>query len=123
MSTSEDPNVTTAQEPEPEAEAEQEQEQQSEEWETMARAWLCSFPEAKEVSMAEVEAWIDSNLASLPEGLRSMPRPDLSNRLISFQNCIRLPNQVPTSSTFSSDFVSSNHTGGSFFSLSICYGV
>ncbi|ESW09909.1 hypothetical protein PHAVU_009G166500 [Phaseolus vulgaris] len=103
MSTSEDPNVTTAQEPElePEAEAEaeaeaeleQEQDQQSEEWETMARAWLCSFPEAKEVSMAEVEAWIDSNLASLPEGLRSMPRPDLSNRLISFQNCIRLPNQ------------------------------
>ncbi|CAJ1975049.1 unnamed protein product [Sphenostylis stenocarpa] len=91
MSTSEDANASTAQEQEPEAE--QEQDQQSEEWETMARAWLCSFPEAKEVSITEVEAWIDSNLASLPEGLRSMPRPDLSHRLISFQNCIRLPNQ------------------------------
>ncbi|XP_006581866.1 uncharacterized protein LOC114416178 isoform X1 [Glycine soja] len=86
MSNSGDANVTTE---EQEAEAEQ----QSEEWETMARAWLCSFPEPKEVSMAEVEAWIDSNLASLPEGLRSMPRPDLCHRLISFQNCMRLPNQ------------------------------
>ncbi|KAL2347042.1 hypothetical protein Fmac_001042 [Flemingia macrophylla] len=72
---------------------EEEEEQQSEEWATMARAWLCSFPEAKEVSMGEVEAWIESNLASLPEGLRSMPRPDLCHRLISFQNCMRLPNQ------------------------------
>ncbi|KAK7302240.1 hypothetical protein RJT34_13125 [Clitoria ternatea] len=68
------------------------EEEQSEEWETMARAWLCSFPEAKEVTMAEVESWIDSNLSSLPEGLRSMPRPDLCLRLISFQNCMRLPN-------------------------------
>ncbi|XP_027338591.1 uncharacterized protein LOC113852498 [Abrus precatorius] len=74
-------------------EQEQEQNEQSEEWETMARAWLCSFPEAKEVSMGEVEAWIESNLSSLPEGLRSMPRPDLCLRLISFQNCMRLPNQ------------------------------
>ncbi|RDX69296.1 hypothetical protein CR513_51610 [Mucuna pruriens] len=86
MSNSGEANVTAQEE-------EQEQEQQSEEWETMARAWLCSFPEAKEVSMAEVEAWIDSNLASLPEGLRSMPRPDLCLRLISFQNCMRLPSQ------------------------------
>ncbi|XP_020212394.1 uncharacterized protein LOC109796943 [Cajanus cajan] len=92
MSNSGDANVRAQlqeQEPEPEPEPEQ----QSEEWATMARAWLCSFPEAKEVAMAEVEAWIDSNLASLPEGLRSMPRPDLCNRLISFQNCMRLPNQ------------------------------
>ncbi|KAI4343615.1 hypothetical protein L6164_010946 [Bauhinia variegata] len=66
---------------------------QSQEWETMAQAWLCSFPEAKEVSMAEVEAWIDSNHGSLPEGLKSMPRSDLCQRLISIQNCMRLPNQ------------------------------
>ncbi|XP_057424289.1 uncharacterized protein LOC130717903 [Lotus japonicus] len=71
----------------------QDQEQEEEEWETMARAWLSSFPEAKEVSMPEVEAWIDSNLSSIPEGLRSMPRPDLCLRLISIQNCMRLPNQ------------------------------
>lgn len=66
----------------------------SEEWETMARAWLCSFPEAKAVSMAEVEAWIDSNFDSLPEGIKSMPRSELCQRLISIQNCMRLPNQV-----------------------------
>ncbi|AES73071.2 hypothetical protein MtrunA17_Chr3g0132271 [Medicago truncatula] len=70
--------------------AAQEQEQ---EWATMAQAWLCSFPEPKEVTMAEVEAWIDSNLSSLPEGIQSMPRPDLCHRLISIQNCMRLPNQ------------------------------
>lgn len=69
--------------------------QLSEEWETMARAWLCSFPEAKAVSMDEVEAWIDSNLDSLPEGIKSMPRSDLCQRLIAIQNCMRLPSQVP----------------------------
>lgn len=66
----------------------------SQEWETMARAWLCSFPEAKAVSMAEVEAWIDSNFDSLPEGIKSMPRSELCQRLISIQNCMRLPDQV-----------------------------
>ncbi|PQQ17388.1 uncharacterized protein Pyn_06720 [Prunus yedoensis var. nudiflora] len=67
--------------------------EQSQEWETMARAWLCSFPEAKAVSMDEVEAWIDSNFDFIPEGIKSMPRPDLCQRLISIQNCMRLPNQ------------------------------
>ncbi|KAJ7945707.1 Ribonucleoside-diphosphate reductase subunit beta [Quillaja saponaria] len=66
---------------------------QTEEWETMARAWLCSFPEAKEVSMTDVEAWIDLNLSSLPEGIQSMPRSELCQRLISIQNLMRLPNQ------------------------------
>ncbi|KAE9587445.1 hypothetical protein Lalb_Chr23g0273701 [Lupinus albus] len=61
------------------------------EWETMARAWICSFPEAKEVTMPEVEAWINSNLASLPEGLRSVPRPVICAGLISVQNRIRFP--------------------------------
>ncbi|XP_045825922.1 uncharacterized protein LOC123918033 [Trifolium pratense] len=79
MSNSGDANATS-----------QEQEQ---EWATMAQAWLISFPEPKEVSMAEVEAWIDSNLSSLPEGIQSMPRSDLCLRLISIQNCMRLPNQ------------------------------
>ncbi|XP_015882174.2 uncharacterized protein LOC107418020 [Ziziphus jujuba] len=65
----------------------------SQEWETMARAWLCSFPEAKAVSMAEVEAWLDSNLDSLPEGIQSMPRSELCQRFIAIQNCMRLPNQ------------------------------
>lgn len=68
------------------------------EWETMARAWVCSFPEPKAVSMAEVEAWIDFNLDSLPEGIRSMTRSELCQRLISIQN-MRLPTQVLNSST------------------------
>lgn len=76
-----------------ENENENENDDLSHEWETMARAWLCSFPEAKAVSMAEVESWIDSNLDSLPDGIKSMPRSDLSLRLISIQN-MRLPNQV-----------------------------
>lgn len=67
---------------------------QSQEWEIMARAWLCSFPEAKAGSMEEVEAWIDSNHASLPGNLKSMPRSDLCQRLISIQNLMRLSTQV-----------------------------
>ncbi|MED6206915.1 hypothetical protein PIB30_031025 [Stylosanthes scabra] len=74
---------------------EQNNDQSQQEWETMARAWLSSFAEAKEVTMPEVEAWLDANLASLPEGLRSMPRSDLCQRLISIQNCMRLPSQGP----------------------------
>ncbi|XP_059443009.1 uncharacterized protein LOC132175173 [Corylus avellana] len=77
--------------------------QQSQEWETMARAWLCSFPEAKAVSMDEVEAWIDANHGSLPEGIRSMPRADLCQRLISIQNCMRLPFQEKEASQFDSE--------------------
>ncbi|OIW17258.1 hypothetical protein TanjilG_22370 [Lupinus angustifolius] len=61
------------------------------EWETMARAWIGSFPEAKEVTMPEIEAWVNSNLASLPEGLRSAPRSDICVGLISVQNRIRFP--------------------------------
>jgi len=77
---------------------EQSEQQQTQEWETMARAWLLSFPEAKAVSMDEVEAWIDSNHHSLPEGIRSMPRSDVCQRLISIQK-MRLPTQVGTKST------------------------
>ncbi|CAN6713606.1 unnamed protein product [Malus baccata var. baccata] len=68
-------------------------EQSSQEWETMARAWLCSFPEAKAVSMDEVETWIDSNFDFIPQGIKSMPRADLCHRLIAIQNCMRLPSQ------------------------------
>lgn len=71
----------------------------SQEWETMARAWLCSFPEARAGSMEEVEAWIDSNHASLPGNLKSMPRSDLCQRLISIQNLMRLSNQVHSTSS------------------------
>ncbi|WCJ32497.1 hypothetical protein M5689_013917 [Euphorbia peplus] len=66
---------------------------QSQAWETMARAWLSAFPEAKAVSNSQVESWIDTNLSSLPSDLQSMPRPDLIDRLLAIQNFMRLPTQ------------------------------
>ncbi|KAJ4712577.1 Ribonucleoside-diphosphate reductase subunit beta [Melia azedarach] len=71
----------------------QQQRDQSQEWETMARAWLSAFPEAKAVSESQVEAWIDSNYSSLPADLQSMPRSELIDRLLSIQNYMKLPNQ------------------------------
>lgn len=70
------------------------QRDQSQEWETMARAWLSAFPEAKAVSSSQVDAWIDSNYSSLPADLQSMPRSELIDRLLSIQNYMKLPNQV-----------------------------
>ncbi|XP_031253573.1 uncharacterized protein LOC116111535 [Pistacia vera] len=66
---------------------------QSQEWETMARAWLSAFPEGKAVNVNQVEAWIDSNYSSLPADLLSMPRSDLIDRLLSIQNYMKLPIQ------------------------------
>ncbi|KAJ8772307.1 hypothetical protein K2173_027484 [Erythroxylum novogranatense] len=67
---------------------------QAQEWETMARAWLSAFPEAKAVNTTEIDSWIDSNFGSLPSGLQSMPRSDIIDRLFSLQNYMRLPNQL-----------------------------
>lgn len=64
--------------------------QQAQEWETMARAWLSAFPEAKAVSVSEVEAWIDSNHGSLPAGLQSMPRSELIDKFLAIQNYMRM---------------------------------
>ncbi|XP_050235685.1 uncharacterized protein LOC126685773 isoform X2 [Mercurialis annua] len=68
--------------------------QSSQEWETMARAWLTAFPEPKTVSTTAVESWIDSNRGYLPADLQSMPRSDLIDRLLAIQNYMRLPNQA-----------------------------
>ncbi|GLT75260.1 hypothetical protein SLA2020_469960 [Shorea laevis] len=67
--------------------------QQSQEWETMARAWLCAFPEAKAVSVSQVEAWVDSNHSSLPVSLQSMPRSELIEKFLSIQNYMRMPSE------------------------------
>lgn len=67
---------------------------QTQEWEVMARAWLRAFPEAKEVTATEVEAWIDLNHVSLPSELKSMERSELIERLLSIQNILRLPAQI-----------------------------
>ncbi|XVF54687.1 hypothetical protein PTKIN_Ptkin05aG0200800 [Pterospermum kingtungense] len=70
-----------------------EDQQQAKEWETLARAWVSAFPEAKPVNVSQVEAWIDSNFGSLPADLQSMPRSELIDRLLSIQNYLRLPSQ------------------------------
>ncbi|CAI0446465.1 unnamed protein product [Linum tenue] len=62
---------------------------QSQVWMTMAQAWLSAFPDAKAVSTADVEAWIDSNYSSLPTDLQSMPRSEIIHRLLSIQNYMR----------------------------------
>ncbi|KAK8604642.1 hypothetical protein V6N13_099574 [Hibiscus sabdariffa] len=64
--------------------------QQGEEWETLARAWVNAFPEAKPVNVSQVELWIVSNFGSLPADLQSMPRSELIGRLLSIQNHLRL---------------------------------
>lgn len=77
------------------------QRDQSQEWETMARAWVSAFPEAKAVSSSQVDAWIDSNYSSLPADLQSMPRSELIDRLLSIQHYMKLPNEVPYSLSLS----------------------
>ncbi|TYI71349.1 hypothetical protein E1A91_D08G288100v1, partial [Gossypium mustelinum] len=68
--------------------------QQAQEWETLARAWVGAFPEAKAVTESQVEVWIDSNFGSLPADLQSMPRSELIERLLSIQNYLRFPSQT-----------------------------
>lgn len=68
---------------------------QAQEWEAMARAWLRAFPEAKAVSVTDVEAWIDVNHGCLPSELKSMARSELIEKLLSIQNFLRLPTQAP----------------------------
>ena len=67
------------------------EDQQAQEWETLARAWVSAFPEAKAVNVSQVEVWIDSNFCSLPSELQSMPRSELIDRLLSIQNYLRFP--------------------------------
>ncbi|KAE8658324.1 serine/threonine-protein kinase RIO1-like isoform X1 [Hibiscus syriacus] len=71
-----------------------EEQQQTQEWETLARAWVRSFPESKAVTVSQVEVWIDSNFGSLPADLQSMPRSELIKRLLSIHNYLRFPSQT-----------------------------
>ncbi|CAH8305971.1 unnamed protein product [Eruca vesicaria subsp. sativa] len=62
----------------------------SQEWETMAQAWVAAFPDAKSVvSASEVETWIGSNFDSLPADLRQRPLSDLVDRFLSMQQYMR----------------------------------
>uniref|UniRef100_M4E166 Uncharacterized protein n=1 Tax=Brassica campestris TaxID=3711 RepID=M4E166_BRACM len=62
----------------------------SQEWETMAQAWVAAFPDANSVvSATEVETWIGSNFDSLPADLRQRPLSDLVDRFLSMQQYMR----------------------------------
>lgn len=62
----------------------------SQEWETMAQAWVAAFPDAKSVvSASEVETWIGSNFESLTADLRQRPLSDLVDRFLSMQQYMR----------------------------------
>lgn len=75
----------------------------SQEWETMAQAWVSAFPDAKAVvSSGEVETWIGTNLDSLPADLRHMPRSEIVDRLLSIQHYMR-----PTPSSDQNEVTSS----------------
>ncbi|MBA0776277.1 hypothetical protein Gotri_011291 [Gossypium trilobum] len=71
--------------------------EQTLEWETLARAWVNAFPEAKPLNISQVELWINSNFGSLPPDLQSMPRSELIARLLSIQNHLRLPSHSQVS--------------------------
>ncbi|XP_074353386.1 uncharacterized protein LOC141692444 isoform X3 [Apium graveolens] len=63
-------------------------ESQSQQWEETARAWLSTLPEGKIISSDEIEAWIQSNEAYLPDHIKNMPRPDLHQLLASIYSTI-----------------------------------
>lgn len=63
--------------------------QSQQEWQIMAEAWVTAFPEVREVSVTEVESWIESNRVSLPTGLRDAPNSELVERLLSIQTTLR----------------------------------
>ncbi|RRT52564.1 hypothetical protein B296_00039346 [Ensete ventricosum] len=66
-------------------------------WEALVRAWLSSLPMNQQPSVVEIDAWIESNRASLPDDLQSVPRPHLHHRILSFHDPSRSLNQVDLS--------------------------
>ncbi|KAL1814590.1 hypothetical protein ACET3Z_017164 [Daucus carota] len=63
-------------------------EPQSQQWEETARAWLCTLPEGKIISSEEIEAWVESNQACLPDHIVSMPRSELHQHLAAIYSTI-----------------------------------
>ncbi|XP_063935795.1 uncharacterized protein LOC108225414 isoform X2 [Daucus carota subsp. sativus] len=66
---------------------------QSNEWEVMAKAWLSTLPEDKTISPDEIQAWLQSNQAHLPDHIKSMAPPQLHQRLASIHSAILQPRQ------------------------------
>ncbi|KAK1359606.1 Serine/threonine-protein kinase RIO1-like [Heracleum sosnowskyi] len=59
------------------------------EWEVMAKEWVSTLPEGKIISPDEIEAW----QAHLPDNIKSMPTPQLHQRLASIHSTITQPTQ------------------------------
>ncbi|KAI0511404.1 hypothetical protein KFK09_012034 [Dendrobium nobile] len=54
-------------------------------WEEGARVWLSSLPDNRDPSASEIDFWIDSNFSSIPKVIRSLPRCDLHQRILSLR--------------------------------------
>lgn len=63
-------------------------ESQSQQWEETVRAWLSTLPEGKIISPDDIEAWIQSNQAFLPDHIKAMPRADLHQQFASIYSTI-----------------------------------
>ncbi|XP_039121855.1 uncharacterized WD repeat-containing protein alr2800 isoform X2 [Dioscorea cayenensis subsp. rotundata] len=68
-----DPSPSTSQPPPPPLQ-----------WRDLAVSWLSSH--STPPTATDLDSWIESNLHSLPESLRSLPRPELHRRIISLFN-------------------------------------
>ncbi|KAG1363489.1 hypothetical protein COCNU_11G003160 [Cocos nucifera] len=66
-------------------------------WQEIARAWLSSLPKNHNPTASEIDAWIDSNQAALPEDFISLPRPELHKWFLSLHSPALSPYQVGTS--------------------------
>lgn len=65
----------------------------SDQWVTIARSCLSTFPVGKTVTMSDFEAWLNSNHVSLPEHVKSMPPSEIYQKIMSIQNCTGLFDQ------------------------------
>ncbi|KAG0480908.1 hypothetical protein HPP92_011766 [Vanilla planifolia] len=63
-------------------------------WEDAARVWLASLPHLRDPSAYEIDAWIDFNRSSIPEDVRSLPRTDLHQRILSLRLSIPIASQA-----------------------------
>lgn len=60
----------------------------TQQWEIMARDWLSTLPEGRILIPADVEGWLQSNHADLPDQIKTMPRPDLYQLFTSIHTSI-----------------------------------
>lgn len=66
------------------------------EWEEMAKAWVSTLPDGKALSPDEIQAWLQSNQAHLPDHIKSIPLRQLLQRFANFHSTITQPTQVLT---------------------------